>query len=140
MTIKLEFPTTLWAARDAAIEGFYAGAPALAEENAIKQWLQGLNGNLVLCEFNEFYKFYEAGIGLILSLSNFSDLDVCDYLGIDREADVTDADRAEYVREKLEEARGDTGGPYLDCYPISDNSGRSAFIGVESKGLWPRWG
>lgn len=126
MTIKLELPTTLYAARDAAIAGLYAGAPDLAAENAIKKWLEGLDGNLVLCEFGD------AGIGLILSLSYSSDLDVCDYLDIDSEADITDADRAEYVREKMEQARGETGGPYLDCYPISDNSGRSAFIGVKS--------
>lgn len=127
MSIELELPPTLWAARDAAIDGFYAGVPDLAAENAIKLWLEGLDGNLALRDFGD------AGIGMILPLSYETDLDVCDYLGIESECKVTDTDRAAYIREKMEQASGDTIEPYLDCYPIADNRGRPAYIGVKSE-------
>ena len=126
MAIDLELPQVIWAARDAAIDGLYAGSRDLPAEKIIKQWIEGLDGNLVLCEFSD------AGIGLILPLLYKSDLDVCDDLSIDSESSVNDADRAAYVRKKMEQAREDAEGPYLDCYTISDDNGRSAFIGVKS--------
>lgn len=124
MAHELHLPLSLWRARDAAIGGLQSSVTDTAAERELETWVVE-HGEAAFCEFGD------AALGTMHYLEA-EESEVRDRLEIDPETAVTDEDRAAYVRLKVEDARAEFYGPFLEGYPISDCLGNIAVLAAKS--------
>jgi hypothetical protein len=124
MALELHLPLSLWRARDAAIGGLQSSVTDTAAERELETWV---------VEHGEaaFYEFGDAALGTMHYLEA-EESEVRDRLEINPETAVTDEDRAAYLRLKVEDARAEFYGPFLEGYPISDCLGNIAVLAAKS--------
>ena len=124
MSNELRLPQSLWSARDATIGSLCNDMSDPSAEVEIEAW------------FDEhgvaaFYEYGGASLGT-MHLLEAEDTEVADRLEIDPETAITDRDRAAYIRMKIDNARAEFYGPYLEGYPISDDLGNTAVLAAKS--------
>lgn len=135
MYAELEFPRSLWSARDAVIEATFQRRRATMAEKALKDWLLDDSGFLSDDGYSAFTRLSIDPVGVICSLA-FENRDLRDYLDLEKSEKITDHHRVSYARLIMQNALDDDfSATFVDVRSISDGADRTALIGFTSSSM-----
>lgn len=124
MATELKVPDHLRQTKESAISGFLSGTRDTEAEEALKRWVLSDDAYAELADGDD-------PIAMLCDLTH-TDTDIQSHLGLRLTHQINDADRVQYAVEMMTAVRDDSSATYLDARLLTNNEGRSLYLGLSS--------